>query len=215
MKITYEEHRTAKSGNTKKLVIMLHGIGSNAADLISLVDYLGVNNNTSYISPNAPTPYDMASVGFQWFSLKDYSEEALYRELTKAAPIFEKYLEEQIKKYSIDYNDVIVLGFSQGTMMALHSVPRLPHSIDSVIAISGALINSSALGEQDIWKPSILLIHGDADQVVPFAAFKHAANDLISLGFQVDGFVMNNTGHNINSAALNKIKDFLISRGCS
>jgi phospholipase/carboxylesterase len=215
MQIKLEEVRKAKSGQTNNLVILLHGVGSNASDLIELVDYLGVNLTTTYISPNAPTPYDMAPVGFQWFSLKDYSQQALYNELVKAAPVLEQYIEKKCTEYSLKHENVVVLGFSQGAMMALHCLPRLNNTVKAMIPIAGALINPNNLSNEIKSTPDTLLIHGEFDQVVPFAALEHSAAALKNHGINVEKFIMKLTGHSINSAALGEIKKFLEAKNLS
>ena len=215
VEIKSEKNRKARSAISQKLVIMLHGVGSNAEDLISLVDYLGINQYTSYVSPNAPEAYDRAPVGFQWFSLQDYSEAALYKELQRAAPVLEKYIAQKAVEYNLSYSDIVILGFSQGSMMALYTAPRLKEPVAGVVAISGALVKPGSLENEAKVKPSILLIHGDMDQIVPFEAFKKASLALKSQGFPTEEFVMQMMGHSISSEALLKIKNFLISKGCS
>jgi len=210
--IKYEEKRLAKSGQTKKLVIMLHGVGSNSNDLISLADYLNLNQYTTYLSPNAPYEYDMAPTGYQWFSLRDYSEKVLYSAISQEAHILDKYIDEKLNEYNLEPKDLIVLGFSQGSMIALYQIPRRHRPINAIIAISGALFNPAALKEEQKSKPDIFLIHGDRDQVVPFAAFNDAIKNLKQFEFKCNEFVMVGTGHNISTLALSKIESFLKER---
>jgi len=210
--IKYEEKKLAQSKETKNLVIMLHGVGSNSSDLIGLVDYLNLNQHTTYLSPNAPYEYDMAPTGFQWFSLRDISEKAMYEAMSQEAHILDKYIDRKLEEYSLTSQNLIVLGFSQGAMMALHLLPRRENPINSIIAISGALINPTALKDNIKSKPEVLLIHGEEDQIVPFAAFNGTLQHLKSQGINCDSFIMEKTGHNINPPALQKIQKHLKDR---
>ena len=210
--IKHEEKKLAKSKKTKNLVIMLHGVGSNSSDLIGLVDYLNLNQHTTYLSPNAPHEYDMAPSGYQWFSLRDISEEAMYLAMKKEAKLLDDYIDNKLNEYNLKPENLIVLGFSQGAMIALHVFPRRNKPINSIIAISGALINPTILASEIISKPDVLLIHGNLDQVVPFAAFDGSRKHLAAVGINCDSFVMQDTGHNINPPALLKIQKYLKDR---
>ena len=210
--IKYEEARIAKSGQTKNLVIMLHGVGSNSSDLIGLTDYLNLNHSTTYLSPNAPYEYDMAPTGFQWFSLRDRSIENMHKSLASEAQVLNNYIDKKLSEYNLSPSNLIVLGFSQGAMMALHHLPRRNEAINSIIAISGALIKPEALINDIKSKPDVLLIHGNQDQIVPFVAFEDAYLSLKALGLNCDTLIMQDTGHYINPKALQKIQDYLRSR---
>lgn len=210
--IKYEEVRAAKSGQTKNLVIMLHGVGSNSSDLISLADYLNLNQDTTFLSPNAPYEYDMAPTGFQWFSLRDRSTQSMYRALASEGQVFNNYIDKKLSEYDLSPADLIVLGFSQGAMLALHHLPRRNEPINSIIAVSGALIKPDVLAEEIKSKPDVLLIHGNQDPVVPFIAFEEAHQKLKSLGINCDTLIMHDTGHYINPKALQKIQDYLKHR---
>jgi phospholipase/carboxylesterase len=212
--ITHEETRLAKSGHTKKLILMLHGVGSNGSDLIDFADYLDLNQYTTYISPNAPHAYDMAPIGYQWFSLADRSINALYQGLLNSADYFHDYIDRKLLEFHLRPEDLIVIGFSQGAMMALHHMPRGSDPIGGVIAISGALINPDALASQIQSRPELLLIHGDQDEVVPFAAMSDAKSAFSSLGVLCDTFVMQHSGHNITQKALQQIHTYLERKNC-
>ncbi|MDA0708321.1 MAG: phospholipase, partial [Proteobacteria bacterium] len=110
-----------KGVRPEKLIILCHGYGSNGDDLFGLVPLLKqALPNAVYISPNAPEPCYGAPMGFQWFSLSTLSVEERMTGTLKAAPILDHFIDQELEKYGLKNKDLILIGFSQGTMMALH-----------------------------------------------------------------------------------------------
>jgi phospholipase/carboxylesterase len=131
----------AQSGTTKRLVIFLHGLGADGNDLLSLAPMLELPD-THFASPNAPYPCDMAPYGYQWFSLLDRDPVRILPEIRRAEPILSAYIDAQIAKHKITAKDVALIGFSQGSMMSLHTAPRRAEPIAGVVGISGALFGA-------------------------------------------------------------------------
>lgn len=193
-----------------KLVIFLHGVGSDGYDLITLAgEFEDTMPNAVFLSPNAPFPYDEYSSGYQWFSLKDRSDAALHQQSQATIPILQNYIEENLAKYELEYQDLVLIGFSQGSMMALQLAPRLPIACAAVIGFSGALINPAALMKAAIVKPPIFLCHGMEDQVVPIMMHKHAAKALQTMQFPLQEYIIQSSGHTISSEGLEYAKEFL------
>ena len=199
-----------KSGKPDKLVVFLHGVGSDGFDLMGLADeFAEVLPNAVFLSPNAPFPYEAYSMGYQWFSLSDYSEDKLYQGIQIALPILKEYIDENLAKYQLKYKDLILIGFSQGTMMALQLAPRLPETCFAVIGFSGALVKPSALATEIKSKPKIFLSHGDMDQVVPISQHRFSTKSLKNIEITVEDHIIKNLGHSISLESIELSKKFL------
>lgn len=203
---TYE---LTPKGTPKSLVILLHGLGSNGQDLMSLAPVLAPElPNTVFVSPDAPFACDMVPEGqpnsFQWFSLQNRDPHMILQGVRTAQPILDSFITEQAEKYNVESNDVVLMGFSQGTMMSLYTAPRYPAQLGGVLGFSGALC-----GDPGIRKMPICLIHGEADDVVPVSAYKHARGKLIGKGFRVSGHSTPGLTHSIDQAGIEAGSKFL------
>ena len=114
-----------RSGAARQLVVLLHGVGADGDDLIGLAPALArLLPHAAFVAPNGPAPCDMAPFGYQWFSLQDRRPEALLRGVQVAAPLLDAFLDEELARHDLDARRLALVGFSQGTMMALHAAPR-------------------------------------------------------------------------------------------
>jgi phospholipase/carboxylesterase len=105
----------------KKIVLFLHGYGSNGNDLISLKDYILLNKETTeFISPNAPEPCEFNYFGYQWFPLKERSIKELKIGLKSAFSHLDSIIEKIILEHSVDASQISLIGFSQGSMLATY-----------------------------------------------------------------------------------------------
>jgi phospholipase/carboxylesterase len=196
-----------------KMVIFLHGVGADGHDLINLADeFEEVLDTAVFLSPNAPFPYDNFPMGYQWFSLKDYSEDKLYEGIEKSLPILKDYIDENLAAYKLEYKDLVLIGFSQGSMMAMHMAPRLGDSCLGVICYSGALVKPSKLKDAIKSTPSIFLCHGEEDMVVPVSMHKLARQELKKMGFEVQDHIIAHLGHGISLEGIDLAKEFLKNR---
>src|SRR5437773_1703526 len=108
-------------GQPRRLVILLHGLGADGNDLIGLQQYWGrLVPDAEFVSPNAPFPCDMAGYGYQWFSVQDRTSVAMLAAVRAAAPLLDGFIDEELQKGGFDEGDTALVGFSQGTMMALY-----------------------------------------------------------------------------------------------
>lgn len=210
IKLKARELNLAKNDKPEKMVIFLHGVGSDANDLIDLAENFSVIfPKAVFLSPNAPFPYDLYPMGYQWFSLKDRSSSSMIQGIEIAIPILQNYIEENLAKYGLNFYDLILVGFSQGAMMALQIAPRFKESCFAVVGFSGALINMKGLIREKKSNPPICLIHGDKDEVVTIDNHFASVNALRSLGLLKEEYVIKNMGHSINFEALAKAIKFL------
>lgn len=190
------------------LVVLLHGYGSNGRDLISLAPYWQpAVPEALFVSPDAPFPCEMGGGGFQWFSLADRAPEKMLAGVQTATKILDEYIEELLKEYDLTDENLILVGFSQGTMMGLYAGPRRKQKILGILGYSGALIGEEDLDAQN--KPPIHLIHGESDEVVPVSAYHHAHDTLLKNGFSVTGHTTPGLGHSIDGEGIESGSDFL------
>ena len=193
-----------KAGGTpKQLVVMLHGVGADGRDLIGLADVLATHlPHARFLAPNAPEPCDMAAFGYQWFSLRDRSQAVMLAGIMRSAPLIDAFLDQALERDGLDDQKLALLGFSQGTMMALHVAPRRSKRMAAVVGFSGALLGADALAAQIRSKPPIFLLHGDADDVVPVQALDAAVQGLQAAGIPVRWSVRRGLPHGIDPAGL-------------
>ncbi len=214
MKPLQSDRKPALSGQTKSLVVFLHGYGANGADLFDLAEVLAPHlPDTVFMAPDAPEPAQ-GGHGLQWFPIPwidGSSEQAAKDGLLRATDDLNAFLDAQLDLAGLTDSALCLLGFSQGAMMAMHVAPRRAVAMAGVVAISGRLLAPEDLDATAV-RPAMLLIHGDDDQVVPFDSLAHASKALTSAGFDTYGHVMRGTGHGIASDGLSVALSFLRDR---
>jgi phospholipase/carboxylesterase len=186
----------------KRLVIFLHGYGANAADLIGLADPLAPHMpDTAFLAPDAPENSAGAPGGFQWFPIPwidGSSEEDAMAGMDRAVDELNVWLAKVMADEGVTAAQTILFGFSQGTMMALHVGPRRTDTLAGIVGFSGRLLKPDDLADEATSRPPVLLVHGDADEVVPIQSLPQAAEALEAAGFdRVFAHVMKGTGHGI------------------
>lgn len=187
------------ASSPRQLVVLLHGVGADGNDLIALAPLLADTlPEAAFVAPNAPQAYDQAPFGRQWFSLADRRPEALLDGLRKVRPVVEAFFAAELDAIGLDYKDLAVIGFSQGTMTALHVVPRLAAAPAALLGYSGALLGPDLLEAETIVRPPVLLIHGEADDVVPVGALPAAVAGLERAGFGVQWSIRPGLAHGID-----------------
>ncbi|MEM8632764.1 MAG: alpha/beta fold hydrolase [Pseudomonadota bacterium] len=208
--------RAAASGKADSAVIFLHGYGANGADLLGLADPLGPHlPNTMFLAPDAPEVCVGNPMGFQWFPipwLDGSSQEEAERSMAAAVADVNAFLDEVREEDGISPYRSVIFGFSQGTMMALQVAPRRKEAVAGVVGFSGRLLDADALEDEVQVRPSVLLVHGDQDEVVPPQSLPEAANALTAAGFDVFAHVMQGTGHGIAPDGLSVALAFIRDR---
>ncbi|MEH6834565.1 MULTISPECIES: alpha/beta hydrolase [Falsihalocynthiibacter] len=208
--------RAPVSGTTKSIVVLLHGYGANGADLMGLADPLGPNlKDTAFFAPDAPETIPGAPFGFQWFPIPwiDGSSEAQAEAgLKLASEDLNAFLDGILAENDVAPENCVLLGFSQGTMMALHVAPRRAKPFAGVVAFSGRLLAPEKLAQETVSKPPVILIHGDQDDVVPIQSMADAGDALVAAGFDVYAHVMEGTAHGIGPDGLSSANQFLMQK---
>ncbi|WP_282128617.1 alpha/beta hydrolase [Roseobacter litoralis] len=196
------ERRAAASGETRSIVVFLHGYGANGADLLGLADPLSEHlPDTLFVAPDAPEACAGAPFGFQWFPIPwidGSSEEESMRGMAQAVEDLDAFLDALMVDEDVLPEQVVLFGFSQGSMMALHVAPRREDEIAGIVAFSGRLLAPETLADEALVRPPVLLVHGDADDVVPPQSLPQAAEALQEAGWKdVFAHIMKGTGHGI------------------
>lgn len=199
------------------VVVFLHGYGADGADLLGLADPLAPHlPGVAFHAPDAPERSINNPFGYQWFPIPwlDGSTEAQAREsMDRSVGLLNAWLDRVLADEGLTPDRMVVIGFSQGTMMALHVLPRRDRPVAGIVGFSGRLLNPDSVAAEATVKPPVLLLHGDQDPMVPFADMGVAGEALEAAGFDVYGHVMKGTGHGISpdglSVALAFVKDRL------
>ncbi len=210
------KRRPALSGETKSVVVFLHGYGADGADLLGLADPLGPHMpDTTFIAPDAPERCAGSPMGFQWFPIPwmdGSSEEASTAGALQAMKDVDSFIDKVLEQEGITPENLVVFGFSQGAMLALRTLPMRDTPIAGIIACSGRLLENDSFAETVLCKPPVLLMHGDQDDVVPPGYFNEAGQALEKAGFEVYGHIMQGTGHGIAPDGLSVALSFMAEK---
>ena len=201
-----------KSGTAKQLVVFLHGYGADGRDLIDIgTHWQSALPDAAFISPNAPEPCGMSPMGRQWFELTMRDPDERWRGVNHAEAKLQAVLDAELLNLKLKDTDLALVGFSQGTMMALHVGLRRKMPPACIIGYSGALVmpRSGSFEETDLVKPSVLLIHGDQDEVIPVGALRASEKALISFGVNCETHISKGVGHGIDNDGLKLGGEFL------
>ncbi|WP_299686930.1 alpha/beta fold hydrolase [uncultured Tateyamaria sp.] len=201
-RVLQAERVEPKSGDVRSIVVFVHGYGANGADLLGLAEPLGEHlPDTLFVAPDAPEAIPMMPNGYQWFPIPwidGSSEEEAERGLLAAAADFDAFLDALMVDEDVLPEQVVLFGFSQGTMMSLQVAPRREDEVAGIVAFSGRLLRPDLLADEVVSRPPVLLIHGDQDDVVPPQSLPEAAEALQGAGWKdVYAHVMKGTAHGI------------------
>jgi len=203
-------------GPATSLVIFLHGYGADGADLLGLADPLAAHlPHTAFVAPDAPEPCVGAPFGHQWFPIPwlDGSSETLAAaSLALSTADLNQFIDAAMAAEGVGPQATALIGFSQGTMMALHVALRRPVPLAGVVGFSGRLLRPEALPREITARPPVLLIHGDADPVVPYGDLAKAAAGLKAAGVSVVTHTSRGVGHGIAPDGLSLALQFLQER---
>ncbi len=209
-KITNGASLQPRSGNPpKQIVLLLHGFGSSGTDMISLAPHWqDALPDALFLAPHAPQRCSMAASGYQWWGLSGFAPSALAAGAASAAPAIDAFVDRKLKQYGLSEAELALVGFSQGTMMALHIGLRRKRAVAAVVGYSGMLTATADIAESDFVKPPVLLVHGTADPIVPIAALHMAESDLKRLGVQVTTHMAHGIPHSVDPVGLQLGRDF-------
>lgn len=192
-----------QSGTAKKLVVLFHGYGSNGDDLAGLAKAWAPNlPDIAWASPNAPDPVPGYPGGYQWFPISQLDPHIMESGVRAAHASAEHFVKSELNRWNLSPADLILVGFSQGTMMALHTGLRREVAPAGILGYSGALAGPERLQDEITVKPPILLIHGDQDQVLPVGMTLMAAQGLAAAGHGAEFHISQGIPHSIGPDGL-------------
>ncbi len=202
----------AKTAKPERLVIFLHGYGSNGADLIGLAPYFAqIDPAADFLSPDAPQKSPFNPGGFQWFPIPfidGSSQDEMAREYVRARALLNQFIDQELALRGLDETALVLIGFSQGTMMSLETGLRRSPALKGIIGFSGRILFPDALKDEMKSRPPVLLVHGELDEVVPVNDSIEANKLLKDLGVNSSLHLSPNAPHTIAPDGLEAALEF-------
>jgi len=204
-----------RAGAARQLVVFLHGYGADGNDLIDIGRaWQGLLPQAAFVSPHAPEPCGQAPTGRQWFNLTFHDPNERWVGVNKVAPVLERFLDAELKRRNLPASALALVGFSQGTMMALHVGLRRATAPLAIVGYSGLLVvppdlKPEVFASEIKSRPPVLLVHGAQDDLIPAQALFHASSGLASLGIGVEWHLSAGIGHGIDQEGLRHGGEFL------
>jgi phospholipase/carboxylesterase len=204
-----------RSGAPRQLVVFLHGYGADGNDLIEIGRaWQQLLPQAAFVSPHAPEPCGQAPVGRQWFALTFRDPNERWVGANKAAPLLERFLDAELARQQLPPSALALVGFSQGTMMALHVGLRRAAPPAAIVGYSGLLVlppdgSPETLAADVRSRPPVLLVHGDQDELIPVEALFQGSQALAAMGVPVEWHLSAGIGHGIDPEGLRHGGEFL------
>jgi len=194
----------------KYAIILLHGYGGDGKDISMLtLNWKRHMPNTVFICPNGHEICPINPSGFQWFDLTKDDPNYILDQSIKAEEKIKIFINEIKQEFNLKNNQICLSGFSQGCMMSLNVGLTSEEKFSCIVGFSGKIIDQNNLKLRIKNSTNTLLIHGDADQVVPSTYLLEAKDFLIRNNIEVETLLIKNCDHHIpieaSSTALNYI----------
>jgi phospholipase/carboxylesterase len=190
----------ASKAKPKQLVVLCHGLGADAFDLIDLApSWQHACPDALFASVHAPFSHD-SGFGRQWWSVADRSPEVMEAGARTAARYLHGFIDAELKRLELDAYAMV--GFSQGAMISLFTGLRQVDAPRAILAFSGALIAPDSLAAELANRAPVLLVHGEADEAVPVSRSHDARAALIAAGVPVDAHYIPRLGHGIDDTGI-------------
>ena len=186
------------------LVLMLHGVGSNGADIAGLVRYFQpVVPDSVFESPDAPNAFGTSGNARQWFSISGITEANRPARVVAARAGLDALIDASVAQTKA--RDVVLIGFSQGAIMALDALAR--GKVAKVVAFAGRLAFDDTPTPAP--KARALLIGGTADQVMPHHLSSEAGARLAAAGVKTQVVILADVAHTITAEGITLAQGFL------
>jgi len=200
----------AAGGPARSLVVFVHGYGADGSDLIAIGrEWARRLPHTAFAAPSAPEACAEAPMGRQWFALTFRDPHELRRGVAGARPALDSFLDAEMQRLGLDDAATALVGFSQGTMLALHAGPQRKRRLAGIVGYSGLLADPDALMRDGVHKPPVLLVHGERDELIPAQAMLLAAQGLAAAEIPVEWHIEPGLPHGIGRDGLALAADFL------
>ncbi|MFD1383220.1 esterase [Rhodanobacter aciditrophus] len=181
-----------------RLILLFHGVGANPNSLAPLGRWLAdALDRAMIVAVAAPDRFDFGE-GFQWFSIKEVTEDNRLERIKTAMPAFIKTVHEWQATANVGAEDTAIVGFSQGAIMALSSTQLENTQLArEVVSLSGRF------AVQPTQKPagtSVHFLHGTKDPVIPVIHAEQGFNWLEALGASTTLETFDGLAHSISQA---------------
>lgn len=202
--------RDPDSSDAKWLVVFLHGYGSTGADLMSFADYWQASMpGVAFVAPDGPTA--AKDGGFQWIGKRPGTDPSLYDDAVAAQPVVDQFIDGELARLRLDASRLALVGFSQGTVMALHAGLRRETAPAAVLGYAGGLVGREHLKQDVTSRPPVMLINGEFDEIASVYGMHVAVKALAEAGVVAAGQAMPNLAHAVDADALVLGARFLLS----
>ncbi len=192
----------ASKGKPKQLVLLCHGLGADCHDLIDLAHaWQHAVPDAVFASVDAPFHHD-SGFGRQWYSVADRTPSVIEAGTRNAAPFLDTFIDAELARLELPADAYAIMGFSQGAMMSLFTGLRRKAAPRAILAYSGALIAPGSLMAEIANKAPVLLVHGEADDVVPADRSREAKSALVAAGVPVEAHFIPRIGHGIDEEGI-------------
>jgi len=206
------ERREASSGTAKWLIVFLHGYGSNGAELIRIADlWQSSLPDAAFAAPNGPITVNEPLDAYAWAGRRPPGDPRLGEEIAQTAPQVDSFLDAELNRVGLGADRLALVGFSQGTVMALHVGLRRNIAPFAVLGYAGGLIGHEALKEELKSRPPVMLLNGELDQVSSFYGMRQSVKALEELGVTAHGEMLPGLGHELDVNAMILGGRFLVS----
>lgn len=194
----------------KNLLILLHGYGSNGSDMMRIGYFICENlNDYAFIAPNGFEGVFGLDDGYKWFDIPEINEEIIYECMVKNKDKFLAYIDFQVQRFGVSYENLILCGFSQGACAAIYTSLIMDKKIKAVVSLSGGLPCASKIAKDIKCSQKIFLIHGQEDEVLDCNYSVKAFNELKNSNPDIHLDTIQGLGHSINAEVLNKVKHIM------
>mgnify|MGYP001422084822 CR=1 FL=1 len=194
----------ATGGRARQLVVLLHGYGASGDDLIGLGSQWARRlPDAAFVAPHAPERLEQSAFGgFQWFGLVSLSPAEMAAGVERAAPALDAFLDSELARHGLTGGRLALVGFSQGTMMALQVGLRRQPGPAAIIGYSGVIAAPERLASECRARPPVLLVHGEDDPVIPATALHMTRVSLAAAAIPVEWHIRPGLGHGIDADGL-------------
>jgi phospholipase/carboxylesterase len=192
----------ASKATPTQLVVLCHGVGADGHDLIDLAPTWGhALPDALFVSVDAPFPHD-SGFGRQWWSVADRTPAVMEAGVRQAAGFLDAFIDAELARLGLPADAYALMGFSQGAMTVLFTGLRRATAPRAILAFSGALIAPDSLAGELANHAPVLLVHGEADDVVPAQRSRDAETALRAAGVPVEAVYVPRLGHGIDDTGL-------------
>lgn len=207
-----------RRGPARQLVVLLHGYGADGNDLIDLGQvWQELLPQAAFVSPHAPEPCTQSPTGRQWFPLTFREKNERWAGVNKVAAVLDGFIDAELARHGLPGSALALVGFSQGTMTALHVGLRRPAAPAAVVGYSGMFVLPDGADPKSVApniraRPPVLLLHGDRDDLIPPQMLLASAECLAAIDIPTEWHLAAGLGHGIDQEGLRHGGEFLAKR---